>query len=37
MTKDLKELTKEEFEMLKLTGLLWVIFPFASDIYEENQ
>jgi len=34
MAKKLKELSRAEFETLKNTGLLWEIFPEATDTYE---
>lgn len=34
MKKPLSELTKSDYETLKLTGLLWEIYPDAPDTYE---
>lgn len=35
MTNDLKKLSKEDFEILKSTGMLWEIFPDAPEFYED--
>jgi len=35
MSKKLNELTKEEFEKLKLSGMLWELFPEAPEFYED--
>ena len=35
MKKDLKKLTKKEFELLKSSGMLWEIYPEAPDVYEK--
>ena len=34
MKKKLSKLTKEEFEKLKSTGMLWEIYPDAPDTFE---
>ena len=35
MKKDLKSLSKKEFEQLKKSGMLWEIYPDAPEFYEE--
>jgi len=35
MTNNLKDLSKEDFELLKESGMLWEIFPDAPEFYEE--
>lgn len=34
--KTLKELTKKEYESIKKSGLMWVLFPEATGNYEED-
>lgn len=31
----LEDLTEEQFEILKSTGMLWEIFPDAPDVYSK--
>lgn len=37
MTKKLEELSEEEFNLLRSTGLLWEIFPEAKDTYHNTR
>ena len=34
--KDLKNLSKYEFEKLRYMGMLWELYPEASDTYENT-
>jgi hypothetical protein len=36
MTKNLKELSREDYESLKKTGFFWELFPQATGNYEED-
>ena len=34
MRKEIEELTREEWDKLKSTGMLWELYPEAPDTYE---
>lgn len=31
----LKDLSREEFELLKASGMMWELYPDAPDVYED--
>lgn len=37
MKRALESLTKAEFDSLKASGLLWELYPDASEVWEDNQ